>query len=221
MKKVLVIAPHPDDETLGCGGTLFRHKDNEDSLYWLIITKIDKNHGWPIDMVKSRKNEIESVRQSYQFQDLINLNYPSTKLDTYPISDLVEKIGNIVKQISPEIIYIPFEGDIHSDHRIISKVSQSIIKWFRYPSIKKVLVYETISETNFSFSRNTQFAPNYFVDISNHLEKKIETIKIYNSELDDHPFPRSVDTIRSLAVLRGSQSGYLAAEAFQLIYQRK
>ena len=221
MKKVLVIAPHPDDETLGCGGTLFRHKDNEDSLHWLIITKIDKNHGWPIDMVKSRKNEIESVRQSYQFQDLINLNYPSTKLDTYPISDLVEKIGNIVKQISPEIIYIPFEGDIHSDHRIISKVSQSIIKWFRYPSIKKVLVYETISETNFSFSRNTQFAPNYFVDISNHLEKKIETIKIYNSELDDHPFPRSVDTIRSLAVLRGSQSGYLAAEAFQLIYQRK
>ena len=118
------------------------------------------------------------------------------------------------------IIYIPFICDVHTDHQLIAKAMQSTFKWFRYPHIRKVLMYETPSETEFNFIEKRKFSPNVFVDISDHIDEKIETMKIYSSEMDDFPFPRSEKTMRSLAAFRGSQSGYEAAEAFELVYER-
>ena len=115
---------------------------------------------------------------------------------------------------------MPFAHDLHTDHQSIAKAMQSTFKWFRYPHIKKVLMYETPSETEFNFIENRTFHPNVFVDISDYLNKKIETMNIYESEIDDFPFPRSEKIMRSLAALRGSQSGYEAAEAFELVYER-
>ncbi len=221
MSKVLVIAPHPDDETLGCGGALFRHKADGDEIYWLIVTGISEDGGWSNDAVKTRENEIDTVAKKYKFTNVFNLQLPTTKIDTLPLSDLIKKISEVYKKVEPEIIYMPFAHDIHTDHQIIAKALQSTFKWFRYPHIKKVYMYETPSETEFNFMEKRTFNPNVFVNISDYLDDKIETMKIYDGEMVDFPFPRSEKTIRSLAALRGSQSGYKAAEAFELVYERK
>tara|TARA_Y100001935_G_C17310048_1_gene515208 strand:+ start:4283 stop:4951 length:669 start_codon:yes stop_codon:yes gene_type:complete len=221
MNNILVIAPHPDDETLGCGGTLFRHKNDGDKIYWLIVTGISKDLGWTKESIKKRDNEIEIVAQKYGFSDVFNFRFPTTKIDTLPISDLVGRITDIYRIIKPNIIYMPFAFDVHTDHQIIAKALQSTFKWFRYPHIKKVYMYETSSESEFNFAEKRIFQPNIFVNISQYLDKKIETMKTYDSEIGQFPFPRSEKTVRSLAALRGSQSGFESAEAFELVYERK
>jgi N-acetylglucosamine malate deacetylase 1 len=219
--KILVIAPHPDDETLGCGGTLFKHKAEGDEIYWLIVTGISKDTGLSNDAVTKRDNEIDAVAKKYEFLDVFNLRLPTTKIDTLPLSDLIGKISKVYKKIEPEIIYMPFANDVHTDHQIIAKALQSTLKWFRYPHIKKVYMYETPSETEFNFVENRVFRPNVFVNISKYVDDKIETMKFYDGEMGEFPFPRSEKTLRSLAALRGSQSGFNSSEAFELVYERK
>ena len=221
MSKVLVIAPHPDDETLGCGGALFKHKAESDDIYWLIITGISQEAGFQEKVVKKRDNEIDAVAEKYGFSDVFNLRLPTTKMDMLPVSDLIGEISNVYKKVEPDIIYMPFAYDVHTDHQIIAKALQSTLKWFRYPHIKKVYMYETPSETEFNFVENRVFRPNVFVNISLYLDDKIKVMNIYESEIEDSPFPRSEKTLRSLATFRGSQSGYEAAEAFELVYERK
>ena len=171
--------------------------------------------------VKKRDNEIELVAKQYGFSEVINFRLPTATIDLVPLSKLIEKITNIYKKVSPDTIYMPYVNDIHTDHQLISKAIQSTIKWFRYPHIKKVLMYETLSETDFNFSGDKIFSPNIFIDISKFLDEKINIMKCYNSEMGEFPFPRSVETIKALATLRGSQSGFKAAEAFSLLYNRK
>ena len=219
--KILVIAPHPDDETLGCGGILFKHKAEGDEIYWLIVTGISKDTGWANDVVIKRDNEMNSVSKKYGFSDVFNLRLPTTKIDTLPLSDLIGKITDVYKNIKPDVIYMPFAYDVHTDHQIIAKALQSTFKWFRYPHIKKVYMYETLSETEFNFVENRVFRPNVFINISQYLGNKIETMKIYDGEMGDFPFPRSEKAIRSLAALRGAQSGFESAEALELVYERK
>ena len=219
--KILVIAPHPDDETLGCGGSLLRHKYEGDELYWCITTTISEELGWSKEAVNNREMEIQSVEKKYSFSGVFNFKIPTTKVDTVPVSDLIQKITNVYKEIEPNIIYLPFAHDVHTDHQLISKASQSTLKWFRHPYIKKVLMYETLSETENNYMQVNGFKPNLFVDISQYLDEKIEAMKIYESEMGDFPFPRSEKNIKALATLRGSQGGFAAAEAFELVFQRK
>lgn len=219
--KVLVIAPHPDDETLGCGGSIFRHKDEGDEIYWTIVTSISSDDGWPEKKVLDRKKEIEQISKTYNFSDTFNLNIPAAKVDTLPISIIVNKISKVFNSIKPEIIYIPNAKDVHTDHQLIALALQSTFKWFRYPYIKRILMYETPSETDFNFLEKNNFQPQVFLDISKYIDKKIKTMEIYKDEMGEYPFPRSERVIRALSVIRGSQSGYDAAEAFQLVYERK
>ncbi|MBH30561.1 MAG: GlcNAc-PI de-N-acetylase [Candidatus Marinimicrobia bacterium] len=219
--KVLVIAPHPDDETLGCGGTLYRHKKEGDELYWIIVTGISEDTGWSESMVKKRDRQINAVSEKYRFSDVFNFRLPTTKIDTLPLADLIAKITDVYKKVEPEIIYMPFSHDVHTDHQLIAKGIQSTFKWFRFPHIKKVLMYETLSETELNFIENKVFRPNVFINISDFLDDKIEVMKTYESEMGDFPFPRSGKTMHSLSAFRGSQSGFEAAEAFELVYERK
>ena len=198
-----------------------RHRKNGDDLYWDICTSIKEKEGWPTKQVKKRNNEINKVRESYQFNEIFSLNYPTTKIDTFPISDLIEKISKIFSKVSPEIIYMPFTNDVHTDHQFIAGAVQSAIKWFRSPSIQRVLMYETLSETEFNYVGDKVFRPNVFVNISEFLNDKIAIMKLYKSELREHPFPRSEKSIKALAILRGSQCGCESAEAFQLIMERQ
>jgi LmbE family N-acetylglucosaminyl deacetylase len=218
MKRVLVVAPHPDDETLGCGGALLRHKHQGDELFWLIGTEIAENYGFTAEQVSKRVAEIKKVSMRYGFTSVCCLELPTTKLDTFAIGDIVGKISEYMNKVLPEIVYLPFWGDIHTDHKIIFEAAASCTKWFRYQSVQRVLCYETLSETEFCVNPCIQhFAPNVYVNISEYLDRKIEIANIYTSEIGEFPFPRSEKAIRALAELRGAACGFQAAEAFMLL----
>lgn len=218
MKNILVIAPHPDDETLGCGGTLLRHFAEGDTVHWLIGTTIKEENGFSTERVKSRQKEIKKVSNMYGFAGYKQLDFNTTELDQIPRNNLVQKISEYVNQIKPNTIYLPYRNDAHSDHAQIFDASVACTKSFRYPFVRKVCVYETLSETEFGMrTDNSGFKPNMWVDISNYLERKIEIMKIFESELGNHPFPRSVENIIGLAKLRGSTANTDAAECFVIL----
>lgn len=220
MNRILVVAPHPDDETLGCGGTILKHQAKGDEIYWLIVTKMDDKL-FTLDRINKRKVEITNVEELYGFKNTYQLSYSAASLDRIPLSELVESIGSIFKEIEPNVIYTPYRNDIHSDHKFVFDATMSCTKWFRHPSIEKVLVYETLSETDFIMNTDANgFRPNVFVNISDYLEEKLQIMKIYESEMASHPFPRSEEAIRALAILRGAATGVKAAEAFMLVKER-
>lgn len=218
MNKIIVIAPHPDDETLGCGGALLKHKSRGDEIHWLIVTTINTSLGYPEDKIQKRAEEINRVSMAYDFSSVHQCEFQTTKLDTIPMTDLIQKIAEIFKVINPEVVYVPFKGDVHTDHGIVYNAVSSCMKWFRFQSVKRCLAYETLSETEFAIDpAGSAFRPNVFVDVTTFLERKIEIMKMYAGEMGEHPFPRSETAIRSLAVLRGTTSGFNAAEAFMLL----
>lgn len=218
MKKILVIAPHPDDETLGCGGTILRYVEQGDEVYWLIVTNIFEKNGWPAARVSERQKEIKAVSKSYGFNGVYEYNFPAAGIDQYPFHELVTLFGQTMDNVKPQIVYLPNRSDIHTDHQIVFKAAVSCTKNFRYPFIEKILIYETISETDFipPFPEGV-FAPNIFVDITKHMNRKLEIMGMYASEVMCSPMPRSLEAIKALAHLRGSQMGRHYAEAFMLI----
>jgi N-acetylglucosamine malate deacetylase 1 len=222
MNKVAVIAPHPDDETLGCGGTLLKHKSNNDEIHWIIATNMQTSEGYDDIVIKERNDEIQKVGTLFGFDSISKLNLPTTKVDEHGMSELVAKISSVINKIKPNIIYLPFKSDVHSDHKYIFEASYSCTKSFRYPFIEKIYMMETLSETEFSLStKEDSFVPNVFVDISKYMDKKIEAIKIYENEIHDHPFPRSEKNIKALATYRGAIANCEYAESFMLVKEIK
>jgi len=218
--KTLVIAPHPDDEVLGLGGTLLRRKAEGAELAWLIVTGISTANGWKQDQVDLRAEEIARVKEFFGFDHVFKLDFPTTQLDRIPVGDLVSGIADAFKSFQPEEVFLPHPSDVHTDHRAVFDAAAACTKWFRYPSVKRVLAYETLSESDFGLGTELGFRPNVFVDIAPYLEGKLEAMNIYASEMAPFPFPRSHEALRALAKLRGAASGYQAAEAFQLLRER-
>lgn len=218
MDKVLVVAVHPDDETLGCGGALLKHKANGDKTYWLIATDIKESEGFTHEFVNRREDEINKVSKMYNFDSIHRLGLSTMKVDEYTISKLIGDISMVINEVKPSIIYLPFKSDVHSDHRKIFEAAYSCTKSFRYPFIKKIYMIETLSETEFAPStKEDSFIPNTFVDISEYMNKKIEIMKVFESEIAEHPFPRSEKNLRALATLRGATCGSEYAESFILL----
>ena len=216
--RVLVVSVHPDDETLGCGGTLLKHQAQGDDIFWLIITDVVIELGYSQAFIEKRKDEIQEVSKEYGFQATFNLSFPTTKLHIIDFSELIEAISSVVNDIKPQTIYTVNRSDIHTDHQISAKAVISSTKSFRNPFIKRILMYECISETEVvpPLPENV-FIPHIYSDISDFMGKKIEIMKIYESEIQDTPLPRSIDNIRALAKFRGSTVAVEYAEAFMII----
>lgn len=219
--RTLVVAPHPDDEVLGCGGTLLRRKSEGGFLGWLIVTSMSAQEGWSDERILQREAEITLISELMGFDEVFKLCLPTTKLDTLPMSDVVSAISSAFKSFKPDEVFVPHRGDVHSDHRVTFDAVAACVKWFRYSSIRRVLAYETVSETEFGLAREAAFLPNFFIDINGYLERKLEIMNIYQTELGEFPFPRSLQAIRALAQWRGASAGYLAAEAFELLRERQ
>jgi Uncharacterized proteins, LmbE homologs len=217
-KRILVIAVHPDDETLGCGGSLLRFKQEEHSINIIFVTAMTKEMGYSMEQINSRKKEIQMVCDEYGFESVYELGFPAGSLEEVPKSDIIKKMKVPFEKIKPEIVFLPYAGDPQKEHYVTFETAYSLTKIFRYPSIKEILVMETPSETDFSSNIDANhFIPNYFIDISNFLDKKLETMSIYKSEIGEHPFPRSNENIKAWATVRGAQAGVKYAEAFMLI----
>lgn len=218
MKKILVISPHPDDEILGCGGLLSLLKNKQ--KYWMIITKMTEHDGFSYSQITKRENEIKKIISLLNFKKYFNLGFRAANLNRNQLNLLIKRMSEVIKIIKPDTIFSPFLHDSHSDHFYTAHALNHILKWFRFPFIKKCYVYETISETNFNFLKKNKFFPNVYFNVSSTIKKKIQLMKIYKSEIKKYPFPRSIEAIKSLASVRGSESGYRYAEGFKLILER-
>jgi LmbE family N-acetylglucosaminyl deacetylase len=203
---VLVIGAHPDDEVLGVGGTMARHVMAGDKVTALILTEAK---GYP-DMAERRR---ETARVHKQLGvNSIHLHFPTTRLDTLPLRDIAQSIGDVIKKVKPEILYTHFRGDVNQDHRAIFHATLVAVRFDR--RIKRLYCYEALSSTELG---PDSFDPNHFVDITKTLNKKIQAMKGYPRELKKFPHPRSLEGIRIAAEARGLLMGSNAAEAFRLI----
>lgn len=221
-KVVAVVAPHPDDETLGCGGTLLKHVSRGDHVHWIVFTGISIDLGFTEERVRSRDDEIRRVADAYGFTGTHRLDFPTMQLDRLPKADLVSALGSIVRQLGVHTLYAPYRNDAHSDHGAVFDACAACIKTFRYPSVRSLRVYETLSETEYGVKpEDPGFRPNLFVDVSDFMDRKLEIMGIYTGEMAPFPFPRSDVTLRALSQLRGSQCGVTAAEAFMLLKEIK
>ncbi|MDD5929231.1 MAG: PIG-L family deacetylase [Spirochaetales bacterium] len=207
-KIVCVIAVHPDDETLGCGGTILKHLSNGDKVYCVFVT------GGNAEQSKL----INSVSNKYEFTGSFELNLPELDLADLSLNSIIPKISAVFSEIKPQILYMPNRSDVHSDHKQIFNAVLACTKSFRYPFIEKILMMEVISETDFTLSLpEDTFIPNYFVDVSEYYEKKLDILKTYESEMLPYPQTRNESTMTALNRYRGSQAGCEYAEAFMLV----
>jgi N-acetylglucosamine malate deacetylase 1 len=218
VKKILVVAPHPDDETLGCGGSILRFLEEGLEVHWLIVTGKTESGGYTSHQIECRKIEIDRVAKAYSFSSVHQLGFPAASLDTISAGEIIQAISRVVSLIQPQIVLTAYRNDAHSDHADVFDAVMSATKNFRTPFVEKILCYETLSETNFGCKpEDVGFKANVFVDITPFLEKKMEIMAIFESEMADFPFPRSDKALRSLAYLRGTQCNAEAAEAFFLV----
>lgn len=207
-KRICVIAVHPDDETLGCGGTILKHLKNGDEVYCILVTKGNKEQGTIWDKVK----------ELYNFTSVIELGFPELDLMDISLNKLIPTISKAFNEIQPQIIYIPNRSDAHSDHKAVFSAVSACTKSFRYPYIEQVLMMEVISETDFALQLpENLFIANYFVDISEHFERKQQILSLYNNEFLPYPQTRNLETMAALNRYRGSQINAEYAEAFMSI----
>lgn len=218
MKTLVVVAPHADDETLGCGGTILKYANAGYDVHWILVTSMTEEFGFGKEQVEHRKKEIAEISVLYGFAGVHELNFQPAALDALPKGEVIGAIAGVISKVKPNQVFTPYRNDAHSDHEVVFDAVMSATKSFRYPFVTKVMAYETISETDFGMKpEDGGFRPNVFVDVSAFIESKLTAMEIYKSEMGEFPFPRSRKAIEALATLRGSQSNNESAEAFMLI----
>jgi len=228
MTKVLVIAAHPDDEVLGCGGTIARHIKNKDDVHVIIlaegVTSRDKSRNRK-KRSKEIKNLLLSAQKSHKTlgsKSLKFFNLPDNRMDSINLLDIVKIVEKEVNLVKPEIIYTHHIGDLNIDHSITHQAVVTACRPEPNKSVKKIYCFEVPSSTDWqSVQSDKFFKPNCFIDISKTLQKKLKALKAYKSEMRSWPHSRSIKNVENLAKWRGSSSGMKAAEAFIIIRDLK
>ncbi len=219
MKKVLVVAAHPDDEVLGAGGTLAKHYQEGDIIYCIIlgtgIASRDINQ-------LSKEREIEELRKQAKkcgkiigFKEIKFYDLQDNSFDIIPLLEIIKILEKEIDRVKPEIIYTHFYGDLNIDHRLTFEAVQTACRPVKESSVKQLITFETPSSTE--WRTKELFNPNLYVDISETFSKKLEAVENYKGELRAYPFPRSLEGLKILAQKRGMESGLRFAEAFQII----
>jgi LmbE family N-acetylglucosaminyl deacetylase len=214
---ILVIAPHADDEIIGAGATIAKYIARGHSVYVCIATK-----GYPPlfseELVNSVLNEAAQCHKFLGVAETFFLELPAADVESVDRNVINTKLGSVISEVKPDIVFIPHHGDMQKDHRIIASASMVALRPKYRHTVKIIYSYETLSETewNIPHAANT-FIPNVYNDVSGFMEKKLEAMKLYASQLSDFPNPRSLEAIEALAKYRGSTVNVKAAEAFSLI----
>ena len=207
---ILVIATHPDDEILGCGGTIAKHVNQGDKVVACIVCEgethrdISQNDG---DFTK-KAAEILGISETFHFK------LADQRLDTIPIVEVITKIENVINTFTPSIIYTHHNNDINKDHQIVFE-SMLVAARPTLPFIKSIYSFDTSSSTEWSYPRT--FIPDTWVDISQYLGKKLEAMECYISEIKDYPHPRSLKALENKAISLGNQCLMNAAEGFMTV----
>lgn len=207
---ILVIAPHNDDEVLGVGGTISKYASEGHNVFVCEVTSGSE--------YKKLQNEAKKAHAVLGVKESFFLNLPVVKLKTLDPIEINSAISNIVQQVNPQVVYIPFIGDMHMDHREVTESALVALRPINNSTVQSIYMYETLSETGWNIPNSERsFIPNTWVDISSYLEKKIEAMKCYESQIKVYPNPRSTDGIKALAMYRGSTVSVQYAESFMLV----
>ena len=217
MASVLIVAAHPDDEVLGCGGTIARHVMKGDSVSCTFLA----------DGATSRDNMDDATERERQARCAANklgtkeptfFGFPDNRMDAVPLLDVVKGVEKIVAEKKPEIIYTHHAGDLNVDHRIVHQAVLTACRPQPGHPVRTIYGFEVPSSTEWvPPSTLSAFAPAHFVDTSVHLEQKWEALECYADEMRSWPHARSFEAVEALARVRGASVGVTAAEAFMVI----
>jgi len=222
MNRILIVAAHPDDEVLGCGGTIARFLgERKIEAATLIlgegVTSRDKNRDRD-----GRKEEIESLKRNIisanrilGVEKVFSFDFPDNRFDTVALIDIIKAIEEIKQIFMPDTIFTHFANDMNIDHAITSKAVLTATRPMSDEPVKEIYAFEVLSSTEWNFPLT--FSPDMFVDIGNNLEKKQEAMEVYNNELRQFPHPRSIEGIALNANNWGMKLGLSYCEAFQTI----
>ncbi len=220
-RKILIIAAHPDDEVLGCGGTIARLAQEGNEVYTLIlgegITSRDDQRNCEKNSaaLEALKGDADKANSILGVKALTMFNLPDNRFDTVPMLDIVKTIEREIVKTAPDTVYTHYSQDLNIDHRITYNAVLTACRPKEESSVKKIYSFEIPSSTECSYP--CTFSPNVFVDINKTKDKKLEALKAYKSELMNMPHPRSEEYVTSLAIVRGGASGLKFAEAFEAI----
>lgn len=216
MNNYLFIAPHPDDEVLGCGGYIAKMA-KEHAVYILVATRGAKKL-YDDKQVQNVRSEALRAHSVLGIKETFFFNFEAPFLDKYTIAEISVKISELIKKLSITHLFIPHRGDIHNDHEIINKASLVAARPVGRYSVKEIFTYETVSETEWALPNSNEiFMPDVFCNITDTFDSKIKAMKCYESQLREFPNPRSVENLEALAKYRGATVGFERAEAFELI----
>ena len=219
---ILVIAPHADDETLGMGGTIARYAREGKRVVVAVMT----GHGaaqhpiWPPETWEKVRAECRAAIRTLGVTELLLRELPAACLDGLPAHEINKVISELIAEVMPEEIYVPFPHDLHKDHAAITYgVTVAARPYLQTAaSVRRVLAYETLSETHLAPPYlEPAFQPNVFVNITDTIDIKLEAMRAYSSQLQPNNLPRSLAALRALATLRGTHIGVEAGEAFFLM----
>ena len=218
MKKVLVVAAHPDDETLGAGGAMAKHAASGDLVSVLIL-----GEGVASRLVEGKEyaKEKESLRGDAKralaklgVKDVTFLDFPDNSFDAVPLLKIIKAVEKVVSDKKPELVYTHHRGDLNIDHR---RTFEAVLTACRPvgSTVRKIMCFEVLSSTEWNVG--SSFIPNAFVDITDLFDKKIAALREYRSEMRQYPHPRSPEGAEILAKMRGLVVGRKAAEAFEIV----
>ena len=212
MRRILVIAAHPDDELLGCGGTLIRHVDQGDEVQSIIMCEGEslryKGQGVHQHEATVEAAKVIGISKTHRF------DFPDQRLDKYSLVELITPIEKVVDDFKPEIVYVQFGGDINRDHALTFEAA-SIALRPTADSVNEFFTFYTVGSTE--LKTPNEFSPNVWVDIEDQIDRKLQAFSCYKSELRNYPHPRSLEGIRNVAAFYGNQCCLRYAEAFMLM----
>lgn len=219
--KVLVIAPHPDDEILGCGGTIAKHVSNGDEVYVAIVTK-GTTPMFSGEFIERGRSECREADALLGVKQTIFMDFPAARIEEVPRHDFNEAFIKLIQEIKPETVYIPHRGDMQLDHKMTVDAVMVALRPKYSHVVDRVYAYETVSETGWDIPNViNEFIPNVYNDISDYLDKKLDALAVFKSQIAEFPNARSIKAVEALAIYRGTTIDVSAAEAFSLIREIK
>lgn len=222
-KKILVVAAHPDDEVLGCGGTMNIHSMRGDEVYVLILGEgitsrdVKRDRKKRDKEIKELRRDIEAANKIVESKKTFIYNFSDNRFDSVPLLDIIKVVEDVKNEVMPDIVYTHHHGDLNIDHRLTFHAVLTACRPLKGQSVKEIYSFEVPSSTEWSPDNSKYFMPNYFVDIKDTITKKVEAMKAYKSEIREFPYPRSVEAIENLAKTRGANVGFEYAEAFMVV----
>lgn len=219
---VLAVVAHPDDEILGVGGTLARHAETDEVHVCMlsdgVTARYEEQTQEAENEIKRRREQARSACDHLGVKSVHMQEFRDQHFDAVPLLELVQTIESKIKQINPSVVYTHHYGDLNVDHELTSRAVQTATRPLQESSVERVLAFETLSATEWSLPEpSNAFSPTVFINVSDHMEAKLDAMTEYESELGESPHPRTTETIRQNANVWGAKAGIEAAEPFELL----